>query len=305
MKIKKSIAVWREKITHPVKTAKKKKRHEVYWRILGALGVLLFIIFVWQASIPVPTTGDWQPELARLSSAQVKGDVVTVKNVRDFRYRGSENDQDLAINYYDKTYNLNKLTKVWYVVEPFSGFGVAAHTFLSFEFSDGNYLSISIEARKLKGQDYNLFWGLFHTYPLMYIAADERDAVLVRTNIRKSEVYLYPVKLSKPENARLLLTDMLNTMNDLLVHPAWYNTLWANCTSLIAYHVDRVSPGRLSLLSWQLALTGYADELALKAGLIDTNLPLAQARQKYYVTKKAQTVGAVPNFSALIRQFDK
>lgn len=283
--------------------AKKHNRPRRGWYIWGAPGLALFIFFAWQAAKQPATTGDWQSPLAVLSTAEFRGSQVTMKNVRNFRYRGSENEADIEPAYYDKTYDLRQLVKVWYVVEPFQSFRVAAHTFLSFEFSNGDFLSISIEARKLKGQDYNLFWGLLHTYPIMYIAADERDAIFVRANIRKSEVYVYPVKLSRPENASRLLVDMLKQMNSLVVHPSWYNTLFANCTSMIAYHINRISPSRLSEDAWQLWLTGYADELALQQGLLDTDLPLAQARQKYYVTERSQAVGYAANYSRLIRQF--
>ncbi len=271
-------------------------------KILGVIGSLLILFFVWQSVKPVPTVGDWQPELAVLATAEFNDDLVTIKNVRNFRYNGSEKDADITVAYYDKTYDLSKLTKVWYITEPFTGLSVAAHTFLSFEFSDGNFLSITVEARKVKGQSYSLFLGSLHTYPIMYIPADEKDVVFLRANIRKSSVYVYPIKLSKPENGRLLLVDMLNTMNDLTVHPAWYNTIWANCTSTIAYHINRIAPGRLPSLAWQLALTGYADKLALKAGLLDTKLNLTEAREKYLITKKSQASGLVENYSKFIRE---
>lgn len=179
---------------------------------------------------------------------------------------------------------------------------MTAHTFSFFKFSDGNYLSIIIEARKVKSQNYNIFTGILHTYPIMYIAVDERNTILSRASIYKDQLYMYPVKLSKPENGGLLLADMLHTMNDQTVYPTWYNTLWANCTSTIAYHINQISPGRLPSFSWQFTLGCYAGELALEAALLNTKLPLDQARKKYYITKRSQEVGYVPNYSQLIRQ---
>jgi hypothetical protein len=277
-----------------------KIRHKISWYVLGGIGLLLVVFITWQEFKKPPSVADWQPALAVMPTATFNGNFATVHNVRNFRYDQSGNPVQIA--YYDKTYDLTKLTKVWYLTDPFKGLSVAAHTFVSFEFSDGNYLSVTIEARLVKGQQYNLFSGILHSYPIMYIAADEKDAIFVRANINKDQLYMYPVKLSKPENGRLLFVGMLQTMDDLAAHPAWYNTLWANCTSSIAYEINRVSPGRLSYFSWQLALTGYADKLALKAGLLDTNLPLAEARDKYYISTKSQQIGYVPNYSQLIRQ---
>ncbi|MCW1891882.1 MAG: DUF4105 domain-containing protein [Candidatus Uhrbacteria bacterium] len=277
-------------------------KKKALFSILIGFFALILVFFLWQALKPVPTEGDWQTPLAVLSTAEFEGDSVTVKNVRNFRYRGSEQEKDLEPAYYDKTYDLNQVVRVWYVTEPFKNLSIAAHTFLSFEFSNGDFLSISIEARKRKGQDYNLFLGMLRTYPLMYIAADERDSVFVRANIRKSDVYVYPVKIGSTENAKMLLTDMLNKMNDLVVHPAWYNTLWANCTSSIARHVNQLWPHRLKGLQWQLWLTGYADELVFKSGLIDADLSLEGARKAFGVTEKSQRIGNVENYSRLIRE---
>lgn len=282
---------------------KNKKHHKLRWNIIRGIGLLLIIFVAWQSFKKVPTTGDWQTSLAVLSTAQFNGDLVTVHNVRNFRYNGSEANPIPA--YYDKIYDLTKLTKVWYITDPFKGLSIAAHTFVSFEFSNGDYLSISIEARKTKGQTYDIFKGMLHTYPLMYIAADEHDTVFVRANVDKDDLYMYPVKLQDPAHAKLLLTDMLEKMNSLAVKPEWYNTITANCTSQIAWHINRLFPGRLPRIAWQTQLSGYADELALKQGLLDTNLPLDQARKKYYITTKSQKNGYVPNYSTLIRQFDQ
>ncbi|MEI7810560.1 MAG: DUF4105 domain-containing protein [bacterium] len=273
---------------------------KIFKNVLYVLGCFLIIFIVWQGFKKVPTNGDWQEQLAVTSTAEFNGDLVTVKNVRNFRYYPTEHD--MHPNYYDKTYDLTQIKKVWYTTEPFNEHESAAHTFVSFEFNNGDFLAISIEARKTQDQVYSIWKGMFRTYPLMYIAADERDVTLLRANIRKDRVYVYPVKLEKQENARVLLVDMLNKMNDLSIHPQWYNTLFANCTSSIAKHIDKISPGRIRLLSWQLWLTGSADELALKHGLLDTDLPIEKAREKYIVTDISQKIGDVPNYSKEIRK---
>lgn len=267
------------------------------------IGIVLVLIgvIVWQGTKTVPLEGDWQQQLATISHATFTGDTVTVQNVRNFRYDPTEADMHPA--YYDKTYDLTQIQKVWYITEPFNENKIAAHTFVSFQFTNGDFLSISIEARKTKSQHYSPLQGLFRTYPLVYIAADERDVVLMRANVRKDKVYAYPVKLEKPENARVLLTDMLTRMNELVSSkPAWYNTLFANCTSAIAYHVNKITPGRISPLSWQLWLTSSADELALKHGLLDTDLPIEDARTTYRIDEKSQKIGDVPGYSLEIRK---
>ncbi len=273
-------------------------------KILRKFFVLLLcffiIFFIWQATKKPPIDGDWQEQLTTASTAEFNGDLVTVKNVRNFRYYPKE--ENMHPDYYDKTYDLGEISRVWYVTEPFNENESAAHTFVSFEFNNGDFLAISIEARKTKDQIYSTWKGMLRTYPLIYIAADERDLILLRANVRKDKVYVYPVKLEKPENARLLLVDMLNKMNDLLVNPEWYNTLFSNCTSSIAKHVNKITPGRISQFSWQLWLTASADELALKHGLLDTDLSIEQAREKFFVTDISERIGDVSSYSKKIRK---
>jgi hypothetical protein len=265
------------------------------WFLLVAAAVIFFLYW----TKPAISSGDWQEQVAVLQKAEFGGDTVTIKNVRNFRYGPTE--EDMHSDYYDRTYDLSQIKRVWYITEPFNEIDVAAHTFLSFEFTNGDFLGISIETRKTRGQIYSLWKGILRTYPLVYVAADERDLVFLRANVRKDKVYVYPVKFENQENARLLLVNMLETMNSLEEEPQWYNSIFANCTSLIAKHVNEITPGRISPFSWQLLLTASADELALKKGLLDTDLTIEQARQRFYVTDISQEIGDVENYSKLIR----
>lgn len=261
----------------------------------------LFIFVVWQYFKPAPLEGNWQLHLSQPSLAEFNSDeTVTVRNVRNFRYGPTEDD--MHPDYYDRTYDLNGVKQIWFVNEPFNENQLASHTFVSFEFENGDFLAISIEVRKEVGQSYSVWKGLLRNYPLIYVAADERDVVLLRANLRKDDVFVYPVKLEKPENARLILTDMLERMNALVTtNPEWYNTLTSNCTSNIAFHVNKLSPKRISLLSWQLLFTASSDELALKAGLLDTDLPIAEARKKYQINALSEAAGDVSEYSRIIR----
>ncbi len=275
----------------------KKVRKFIYILFLGIIAIFL----IWQF-LKVPQKDDnWQEPFSLQAHAEFNEDFVTIKNIRNFRYGADEKES--YINYYDQTYDLNKISKVWYIVEPFKDADYAAHTFLSFDFSDDKYITITIEARKLKGQEYSIFLGMLKTYPLIYIVADERDSILMRANIRKNEVYLYPVKI-EPEQARVLFTDMLLRMNDLAEKPKWYNTFTDNCTSAIAGHINKIWPGKLPKFLWQVWVTGYAEKLAFEKKLLDTELDITKAREKYYITDISQKIGDVSNYSKIIRQFN-
>jgi hypothetical protein len=275
----------------------KKNRKVVYILLFGIFAIFL----IWQFLKVPQKDGNWQEPLSLQAHAEFNENFVTIKNIRNFRY--SADEKVSYANYYNQTYDLNKIYKVWYIVEPFKDRDYAAHTFLSFEFSDEKYITISIEARKLKGQEYSIFLGMLKTYPLMYIASDERDSILMRANIRKNKVYLYPVKIN-PEQARVLFKDMLVRMNDLSESPKWYNTFTDNCTSAIAGHINKIWPGKLPKFLWQSWVTGYAEKLAFEKKLLDTDLDIDKAREKYYVTDISQEIGDVSGYSKIIRQFD-
>lgn len=130
---------------------------------------------------------DWVPREARTAWAEVDGSRVTVHEVRDARYR---TDEDADVRWETRTYDLEGLESVWFLVDPFRGLEVAAHTFVSFGFADGRYLAVSIEARKERGEEYGILPGLYRQFEVIYVAGDERDLIGLRTHVRGDTVYL-------------------------------------------------------------------------------------------------------------------
>lgn len=256
---------------------------------------------------------DWNVDQEVLSFAEVDGNLIHVKNIRNFSYTST---QDFTPNYYDKTFDINKLKRVYYIVEPFSGFMGSAHTFLSFEFegsaTNGNtkentdtndFLAVSVEIRKQKGESFSPIKGLFNQYELMYVLADERDVVKLRSNFRKDQVYVYPMKASR-EKTKALFLDMIKRVNNLKDNPEFYNTAFNSCTTNIMKHVNTVSPSKIPF-SYKVLLPAYSDELAFALGLIDTkdtNASLSEVRSMYNINKRAEMYTNDVNFSEKIRQ---
>jgi hypothetical protein len=67
---------------------------------------------------------------------------------------------------------------------------------VSFGFEGKDYLAISIETRKERGESYSTIAGFFKQYEQVYIVADERDLIRVRTNYRQpqEDVYIYRMR---------------------------------------------------------------------------------------------------------------
>ncbi len=240
---------------------------------------------------------DWSPDQALLSYAEINGDIVHVRNIRNCTYI----DQDsYVLNYYDKTFDLSKLESVDFIVVPFRGMPSLAHTMLSFAFDDGDHLAISVEIRRQQGESYELVKGMLNHYELMYVVADERDVVKLRTNYRGDDVYLYRARAT-PEQARMLFVDVMQRVNKLSESPEFYNVFTNNCTTNIVGHINHISPGKVPQ-NLKLLLTGHSDRLAYDLGLLDTALPFDEARRRAKVSDVARQCATAPDFSERIRR---
>ena len=100
-----------------------------------------------------------------------------------------------------------------------------------------------------------------------------------------------------------MLVEMLERANALADAPEFYNTLYSTCTTNIVRHVNTISPRRVPF-SYKVLLPGYSDELAFDLGLIDTDLPLEQARRRFHINERALRYADAPDFSHRIRAFD-
>jgi hypothetical protein len=160
---------------------------------------------------------------------------------------------------------------------------------------------VSIEARKEKNEGYSTIKGFFRQFELIYIAADERDVIRLRTNYRENPqeaVYLYPMHGQK-ENAKRVFLDYIKDINDLNKHPAFYNTLLENCTTSIWLHT-RVNSEHLPF-SWKILLSGYVPEYLYQSGRLDQSLPFNELQQRAQINEQAHTADQAPDFSQRIR----
>ena len=240
---------------------------------------------------------DWSPDQTTLSYAEVEDNLVHVKNIRNFTYRSTT---DYDIDYYDKTFDFDNIKSVYYIVEPFSDFAGAAHTFLSFEFENDEFLSISVEIRKEKGESFSAIKGLFNQYELSYVFGDERDLVKLRSNYRKDLVYVYPTTATK-ERTRELFLDMVERANKLKDEPEFYNSLFNTCTTNIVSHVNNFAQDKIKW-NYKVLFPGYSDQYAYDLGIYDTDLSFEDAKKEFLINDLAEEFADDPDFSLKIRR---
>ncbi|HWY30434.1 MAG TPA: DUF4105 domain-containing protein [Candidatus Acidoferrum sp.] len=258
-------------------------------------GTGFVVVLAWWLSLQPSNNRDWLPDVAVLPYADITGNQVTIHNIRNCDYR---TETDFDVHHYDKTFNLDQLRTVDLYLVTWGSPNIA-HTMVSFGFTDGDYVCFSIETRKTKGQEYSAVKGFFRQYELTYIIADERDVVRVRTNYRQDEeACLYRLQVT-PQTGRKRFLDYLRRANELRDHAEWYNALTDNCTTAI--RVQRAAADRAPW-DWRMLVNGHLDEMLYERGILITNLPFAELKQRSNINARAKAADQAVDFSQVIRQ---
>jgi len=266
-------------------------------RTLAGFLVVFAGILAWWLSIPASNDRNWQPDVAVLPYAVVKGEQVTIHNIRNLNYR---TETDYGVRYYAKTFDLNRLDSVDLVAVYWMG-DTIAHIMLSFGFQEKDFVTFSIETRKEQGEEYSTLKGFFKQYELIFIVGDERDLIRVRTDFRKppEDVYLYRGRMT-PENSRKFFMEYVRQINSMKNNAEWYNTLTTNCTTDVVRLIQGF--GGRARYNWKVLLSGYAPQYAYEQGSLDTRIPFEELRKLSYINPKAVALGDDPEFSRKIRE---
>ena len=266
--------------------------------VLVVVALLVAAFAVWFLSRRPRGVADWAVDHAIPAAPMVIGHELRITNVRNFRFPpGAEP----VPRYYDATYDLDSLQSVWFVLTAFSQSSrIPAHTFVSFGFAGDRYLSVSIEARRERGESYGILAGALRRFELIYVFGDERDLIGRRAAVDGDATYLYPVRATRQKMREMLLA-MVERAIRLEAQPEFYNSFTNNCASNLVAHVNQVAPGRIPS-GIKVLLPGYADEVALSLGLIDAGADVEAARRRFLINERARAAMDSDSFSVLIRR---
>jgi hypothetical protein len=257
--------------------------------VVGCAGFLW-----WWSSLKPSNDHIWNDDVARLLSGEVNGDVVTLINLRDFEWRTRT---DYVLCWQTRNVDLQRLRTLDLILSYWAGPAIA-HTLVSFGFDDGEQVVFSVEIRRQKGALFSEIGGFFRLYELSIVAATERDVIRVRTNVRGEDDYLYRIRMPRDAMRELFLA-YIDAANRLVETPRFYNTVTANCTTIIYQMVSRIV-GRLPL-SHRLLLSGYLPEYLYALGALDQRYPLSELRALGRLRERAQAADQSAAFSADIR----
>lgn len=263
-------------------------------RVWGAMVALVALVAVWWATIEPRADRLWRPEVAHGVTAEINGSRATLHNVRNFEWLTEE---DAVARWETRVVDLDAITSIDMFLSVWDSPDIA-HTLVSFGFADGQHVVFSGEIRKEEGEEFSSIGGFFRQFELVLIAADERDIVRLRTDVREEEVSVYPITLAAPMRRALFLS-FVELGNDLARQPRWYHTLTANCTTvpyqLVAQLSDRVVLDPRIILSGRLP--GYLRDL----GVLRPDMTEAAIRARARLGKLGAATPDGAEFSRRIR----
>jgi len=265
------------------------------WLPLGAYVAMYALLLGWWSSIAPSNLRDWADDVSRPLTGHIEGNQVTLDNVRDFTWRSGD---DYDAHWETRHYDLDHLATADAVLS-YWGSKAIAHAMISFGFDDGRHLAFSVEIRRERGEQYSPIGGFFKQFETALVAADERDIIRVRTNVRGEDDYLYPLQMDKPA-MRALFLSYVRAANKLAATPAFYNTITSNCTTIVYHMTRQIEPG----LPWdiRLLLTGYLPEYLRKVGAVDRSVPVDVLRERSRITERARHAPSGDDFSQAIRK---
>ncbi|MEP4485849.1 MAG: DUF4105 domain-containing protein [Halioglobus sp.] len=243
-------------------------------RALWVFAGIAAVLSIYLALQEPLNSGPWQPGQTRTPVAEISGRTLSITDVRDFTY-ARDSTEVVDRRYVDKTYNLDQLDRVWFGLSHFGPYGMA-HSFLSFEFTSGDNLVLSLEARLRPDQSYSPTLGLMRQYTKIYVMATERDVIGLRTQHRGERVLLYPIVNYGNTSPEAFLRTFLTDLNALATTPAFYNTLLDNClTNLLK---NTASSDEIGFADLRVLLPGRSDRLTYIFGATPDSMPFETAR---------------------------
>jgi hypothetical protein len=257
----------------------------------AAFGALL----LWWHHLVPSNDRDWADDVAEMTSGSAAGDRVVLHNVRNFDWRS---ETDYTQRWETRSYDLAQLHSVDMIMSYWT-LRPIAHVLISFGFDGGEQVVFSVEIRREKNEAFSAIGGFFKEFELCILAADERDVIRLRTNVREEEDYLYRIRIPEPAMRSLFLA-YVEQANALVRMPRFYNTITVNCTTLIYHMMSRIV-GHLPL-DYRLLFSGYLPAYIYRVGGLDRRYTLEQLRALGRISERARGSDRSANFSADIRQ---
>jgi len=271
----------------------------VLWQGRVAVGFGMFLLahggmLLWWTRIAPSHEGLWADDVARITTGTIKGTRVTLTDVRNFDWRTKT---DYTQRWETRSYDLGGLRSVDMIMSNW-GLPAISHMLISFGFEADAYVTFSVEIRRQTFQAFSEIGGFFKEFELCILAADERDAIRLRTNVRGEEAWLYQLRMPR-EAMRLLFLGYVAQANELAKTPRFYHTITVNCTTLVYQMMNRIVGGLP--LDYRLLLSGHIAGYVYRVKGLNQSFSLEELRTLGRITERARLADQSPHFSTDIR----
>tara|TARA_Y100001934_G_scaffold255714_1_gene323008 strand:- start:8238 stop:9311 length:1074 start_codon:yes stop_codon:yes gene_type:complete len=247
--------------------------------------ILLMIIVAAVAAAfytsPASPSRTWAGEHEYQGALVTTNDTVVIEGFRNFKH----DPDDQKEGWTERTIDPAEITGVDFFVQPFMQWNARPEILISFTLSNGPPVSVSIEARREEGEEFNPLNAVFRQLELIYVIGHEKDFLGALSYQLETPVYLLRSKLTA-EQARALFDALTAEAKGLIESAKYFNPIWRNSTAILARHLHELGLAELKP-DWRMGIPGHADEWLLSLGLIDFEGDIAAAREKL----KIQEVG--------------
>jgi hypothetical protein len=258
--------------------------------LVGAVFAAAFCgLLVWWRRLLPSNDRVWADDVAHMTSGSVEGNQVVLRNVRNFDWRSAT---DYTQRWETRSYDLDRLRSVDLILSYWT-IQAIAHVLISFGFDDGDQVAFSVEIRRERDEEFSAVGGFFKEFELSVLAADERDVIRLRTNVRGEDDYLYRLRIPEPAMRSLFLA-YIEQANRLVRAPRFYNTVTVNCTTLVHQMMNHIV-GNLPL-DYRLVFSGYLPGYVYQVGGMDRRYTLEELRSFGRITERARVSDRSPSF---------
>lgn len=257
--------------------------------------LLMAVLMTWWFRLRPSHDRPWADDVVHLATGEVEGNRLTLHHVRNFDWRTLD---DATVCWERRHYDLEQLDSVDMIVSSWGRPGIA-HVMVSFGFGGDAFVVFSVEVRRQRCERFSELGGFFRQYELAIVASDERDAVRLRSNVRGEQVRLFRIAMPR-HTMRSLLLAYVDEANQLHEHPRFYNTITANCSTLVFAMARRIGAGLP--LDYRMLVTDRLPDYAFAMGGLWQGYSLSELQDKGNIVVRARQAHDAPSFSRRIRR---